>query len=67
METPLLSSIPLLLFHIATLVFVVYSASLAYHWFTYGEKRAVSMLTLMVYLCGSAVLYIAMAVSLFSL
>lgn len=63
----LLSSGLQVLFYIAMLSFVVYSIILAYHWFTYGSSKALSMLSLAVYLIGSAVFFMMMSTSLFSL
>jgi hypothetical protein len=60
----LFSSGLLALFYFATLVFVVYSVSIAYHWFAYGEKRTLSTLSLAVYLMVSAPLFLIMALSL---
>jgi hypothetical protein len=55
------------LFYIAMLSFVVYSIILAYHWFMYGSSKALSMLSLAVYLIGSAVFFIMMSTSLYTL
>lgn len=64
---PLLSSGLQVLFYIAMLCFVVYSVVLAYHWFTYGSNKALSMLSLAVYLIGGAVFLMMMSTSLISL
>jgi hypothetical protein len=53
-----------ILFYLITLFFVIYSISVAYHWFTYGERRSVSSLSLAIYLVGSAPLFMIMALSL---
>jgi hypothetical protein len=60
----LLSSSFYALFYVITLVFVVYSVSVAYHWITYGDRHSLSMLSVAVYLLGSAPLFIIMALSL---
>lgn len=52
------------LFYIVTLVFVVFSVTVAYHWFVYGSSKAISMLSLSVYLIVSAPLFITMAILL---
>ncbi len=53
------------IFYLITLIFVIYSLCVAYHWFTYGESRSISTLSLAVYLCGSAPLFFIMALALF--
>lgn len=52
------------LFYLITLIFVIYSLCVVYHWFTYGSSKRLSMLSLAVYLGGSAPLFIIMAVAL---
>lgn len=52
------------LFYIVTLVFVIFSVTVAYHWFAYGSSKAISMLSLSVYLIVSAPLFITMAILL---
>jgi hypothetical protein len=64
---PLFSTLLQVVFYIAVLCFVIYSLTLAYHWFAYGSSKALSMLSLAVYLVGSAVFLIMMSTSLFSL
>ncbi len=41
--------------------FTVYSIFLAYHWFTYGVSRSVSMSALCIYLIGAASAFITMS------
>ena len=50
------------LFYLITLFFVLYTVAAAYHWFSYGSERSVSMITLGVYLIVSAPLFLTMAV-----
>ena len=64
MAHELLSSGLLALFYLITLVFVVFSVSVAYHWFAYGEKKSLSMIALSIYLIGSVPLFLIMALSL---
>lgn len=52
------------LFYLITLIFVIYSVCVTYHWFTYGSSKRLSTLSLAVYLGGSAPLFIMMAVAL---
>jgi hypothetical protein len=54
-----------ILFYLITLFFVIYSVSIAYHWYTYGEKKSISSLSLAIYLVGSAPLFMIMAFSLY--
>lgn len=68
MNTPLLFESGLqILFYVAMLSFVIYSCFLIFHWFNYGSNRALSMLSLAIYLLGSAVLFIGMSVALISI
>ncbi len=67
MAVSVFSSGLLALFYIITLVFVVYTVSVAYHWFTYGGSKSISTLFLAVYLLVSAPLFIIMALVIISL
>ena len=49
------------LFYLITLIFVIFSVSLAYHWFSYGTDKARSTTALVVYLAGSMPLFIILA------
>lgn len=60
--TLVLSSGLQLLFYTITLVFILYSLFLAYHWFSYGSSRSLSLLSLTVYLIVSAPLFLTMAI-----
>ncbi len=51
-------------FYILLFFFSVYGIFLGYHWFTFGTKRATSMLALAVYLLGGAVLFLTLASSI---
>ena len=54
------------LFYLITLIFVIYSLSLAYHWFSYGIHKTTAMIALVVYLVGSAPLFIILSILLVS-
>ena len=49
-----------LVFYILLLIFTIHTIALSYHWFSYGEKRSVSMTALSVYLLGGAMLFLVM-------
>jgi hypothetical protein len=49
------------LFYIVTLLFVFYSVCIAFHWFSYGSSKSMSMLSMAIYLIVSAPLFLAMA------
>lgn len=52
------------LFYVTTLVFVIFSLSIIYHWFSYGVHKTRILLMLAVYLSVSAVLFISMSLAL---
>lgn len=52
------------LFFLVTLIFLVFTIVVAYHWFTYGNSKKLNMLALAIYLLSSAPLFLIMAVSL---
>ncbi len=52
------------LFYLITLIFVLYSLFIAYHWFTYGSSRTTATISLAIYLLVSAPLFLTMAFSL---
>jgi len=52
-----------LVFYVALLFFTMYTLVLAYHWFSYGTSKSISMLSLAVYLLGGAPLFIIMAIT----
>ena len=54
-------------FYVMTLIFVGYSLSIAYHWFSYGTNKAKSILVLSVYLGVSALLFLGMIIALTTL
>jgi hypothetical protein len=53
-----------LVFFILIIVFVVHACFLAYHWFTYGDSRKLSMTALAIYLIGGAVLFMTLSITL---
>lgn len=52
------------IFFLTALVFVIFSIVLSYHWFTYGSSKHLSMLSLAVYLAGSAPFFLIMSLAL---
>lgn len=55
------------LFFIGVITFVVSSFVSAYHWFTFGSSKRVSMVLLTTYLVGGAILLIILSISLTTL
>lgn len=55
------------IFYIITLVFLVFSLTVAYHWLSYGSNRAQAVLLLVVYMMVSTVFFISMSISLSAL
>ncbi len=51
-------------FFVVMLVFVGFSLSIAYHWFSYSSSKSTTMIALCVYLAVSAVLFLTMAITL---
>ena len=62
--TPLLSLSAGLIFFVLALIFVVYGAFLAYHWFSYGTKKRISLVALAAYLSGGAILLLTLSILL---
>ncbi len=52
------------LFYVLLLTFTIHALFLAYHWFTYGSNRRVSLIALATYLTGGAVLFLTYASAL---
>jgi hypothetical protein len=52
------------MFFVLLLIFSIYGIFLAYHWYTFGESKNTSTIALAVYLCGGAVLFLTLAVSM---
>ncbi len=52
------------LFYVLLFVFVLHTLFLAYHWFTYGTSKHMSLLALALYLVGGAVLFLTFSVAL---
>jgi len=44
------------IFFILLIIFTLHAVFLAYHWFTYGDSKHISMLALATYLGGGALL-----------
>jgi hypothetical protein len=53
-----------LIFYILLLCYVLFSASTFYHWFTFGNSKSISTLSLVTYLVVSTPLLLTMAISL---
>ncbi len=53
-----------ILFFVLTLVFIVFTVCVVYHWFTYGSSRSTSMISLCAYLVVSAPLFMIMSLTL---
>ncbi|MFT7507034.1 MAG: putative membrane channel-forming protein YqfA (hemolysin III family) [Acidimicrobiales bacterium] len=66
-DVDLIKPFLLIIFFVMTLVFMVFSLSIVYHWFAYGTNKAKSMLMLVTYLGISAILFIIMSLALNSL
>jgi len=52
------------IFYVTTLVFVIFSLSIGYHWFSYGVQKSRILIMLAIYLSVSAVLFISMSLAL---
>jgi hypothetical protein len=52
------------LFYILLFIFTLHALFLAYHWFTYGDNKHISLVALAVYLSGGAVLFLTLALTL---
>ena len=52
------------LFYITTLVFVGFSLSIVYHWFSYGIHKTRILMMLVTYLLVSAALFMSMSLAL---
>lgn len=55
------------LFFTLLLIFTLHSVFLAYHWFTYGSSKKMSMTALAVYLSGGAVLLLTLSFAMQSI
>ncbi len=53
-----------ILFFVLLLIFTIQSVILAYHWFTFGDSRKMSLTALAVYLTGGAVLFLTFSVAM---
>lgn len=58
------ASLATFIFFLVTFFFVFFSIIVAYHWFNYGHKRSVSLLSIAIYLLAAAPLFLAMAISI---
>lgn len=54
-------------FFVVLLIFILHVATLAYHWFTYGENKKLSTTALAIYLVGGAVLFLILSISITNL
>lgn len=52
------------LYYALLLIFVIYGAFLAYHWYSFGTSKRVSTIALVTYLLGGAFLFIILSLSL---
>lgn len=53
-----------ILFFVLLLFYTIHGCFLAYHWFTYGSNREMSIIALTVYLVGGAVLFLTFSLGL---
>lgn len=53
-----------LVFFLFVFVFAIFTIAIAYHWFTYGNDKKLSMLSFSIYLLLCAPLILTMAISL---
>lgn len=51
-------------FFVVTLIYAVFTIIVVYHWFTYGNDKRLTSLSLTIYLLTSAPLLLLMAISL---
>jgi hypothetical protein len=51
------------LFFVLLLAFALHALFVAYHWFTYGSSKQVSLLSLAVYLAGGAILLLTFSIA----
>lgn len=51
-------------FYILLLIFTIQTVFLAYHWFTFGSSKQMSLLALAIYLGGGAILFITLSIAL---
>lgn len=54
-------------FFVLLLLYTIHGGLLAYHWYTYGSSRHISIIALSVYLAGGAVLFLTLSLGLNSL
>lgn len=52
------------IFYVLVLAFTFQAIFLAYHWFTYGTSRSISLTALAVYLTGAAVCLLSLSLIL---
>jgi hypothetical protein len=53
-----------LLFYICIGIFALQSLFFAYHWFTYGSSKRISVTALAIYLSGGAVIFMILSLML---
>lgn len=56
-----------LAFLIIFLFYTVYSGFFIYHWHAFGIKKSINTMSTLIYLIGSGLLILAMALSIFSI
>ena len=53
-----------ILFYLLLIAFTIHSVFLAYHWFTYGNSKHISMIALATYLSGGAILLLTFSLAI---
>lgn len=53
-----------LFFYSLLFIFLIHTVFVAYHWFTYGTRHTSSLIAFVIYVCGGALCFITMAISL---
>lgn len=56
-----------ILFFVLLLLYTIHGALLAYHWYTYGSSKHISIIALSTYLAGGAVLFLTFSLGFNSL
>lgn len=53
-----------IIFFVLILFFTIHGTFLAYHWFTYGTSKQISLIALATYLTGGAVLFLTLSLGI---
>ncbi len=53
-----------MIFFILILFFTLHGTFLAYHWFTYGTSRRISLIALTTYVAGGAILFLTFSLGI---